>query len=325
MKRRLWILTGLVCFFVLFALVFGWLSRIVPFVDQRQKAVWEDIYQNKNQIAYAFLGSSHVYCGIDPSVVEEMTGKRAVLVSSGVQSLTETYYNFAELLKYQTPELVFIDLYAAYRDFSVPGPGQDKKPDVNYTNIDCMRLSWNKIRMAREVFPDTFLPYALFPLLREHSNWSNLPNVDQNIRFETEPPIYGKGFSGLDTVVSDEQYQGYLDMAENREPFAVRPADRDALKRIVTLADKRGVEVRFIMIPWLAEFTQKINYPSVVEAVNACLAPEKMVDFQGAPYREMGLSRDTFIADKVSDNQHLNTEGARIFTEYLVRREIKGE
>ena len=114
-------------------------------------------------------------------------------------------------------------------------------------------------------------------------------------------------------------------MAENQEPFAVRPADRDALKRIIKLADKRGVEVRFIMIPWLAEFTQKINYPTLVEAVDACLAPEKMVDFQGAPYQEMGLSRDSFIADKVSDNQHLNTEGARIFTEYLVRQEIRGE
>ena len=172
MKKRCKAGLSLCCFAVLFAVCFHWLSGLIPFVDLRQSRVWQDIYQNKNTVSYAFFGSSHVYCGINPMQIQQQTGKKAVLVSSGMQTLTESYYCMEEVLKYQTPEIVFVDLYAAYKEFA----------EINYTNLDCMRLSPSKVRLAREGFSDTRLIDALFPLIREHSNWKEFDNFQKNMK-----------------------------------------------------------------------------------------------------------------------------------------------
>lgn len=310
MKKRCKAGLSLCCFAVLFAVCFHWLSGLIPFVDLRQSRVWQDIYQNKNTVSYAFFGSSHVYCGINPMQIQQQTGKKAVLVSSGMQTLTESYYCMEEMLKYQTPEIVFVDLYAAYKEFT----------EINYTNLDCMRLSPSKVRLAREGFSDTRLIDALFPLIREHSNWKEFDNFKENMKQKHPESPYEFGFSGIDTKVSDEQYQGYLDMAYNPAPFVLREQDEEMIQKIRRLGEKKQVKVVFILIPWLEEFTKTMNYDSFVEEISR--AAGEVLTVTEEEYRSLGLSRDTFIEDKVSDNQHLNVEGARRYTDFIIRREM---
>lgn len=310
MKKRCKAGLSLCCFAVLFAVCFHWLSGLIPFVDLRQSRVWQDIYQNKNTVSYAFFGSSHVYCGINPMQIQQQTGKKAVLVSSGMQTLTESYYCMEEMLKYQTPEIVFVDLYAAYKEFT----------EINYTNLDCMRLSPSKVRLAREGFSDTRLIDALFPLIREHSNWKEFDNFKENMKQKHPESPYEFGFSGIDTKVSDEQYQGYLDMAYNPAPFVLREQDEEMIQKIRRLGEKKQVKVVFILIPWLEEFTKTMNYDSFVTEISR--AAGEVLTVTEEEYRSLGLSRDTFIEDKVSDNQHLNVEGARRYTDFIIRREM---
>ena len=310
MKKRCKAGLSLCCFAVLIAVCFHWLSGLIPFVDLRQSRVWQDIYQNKNTVSYAFFGSSHVYCGINPMQIQQQTGKKAVLVSSGMQTLTESYYCMEEMLKYQTPEIVFVDLYAAYKEFT----------EINYTNLDCMRLSPSKVRLAREGFSDTRLIDALFPLIREHSNWKEFDNFKENMKQKHPESPYEFGFSGIDTKVSDEQYQGYLDMAYNPAPFVLREQDEEMIQKIRRLGEKKQVKVVFILIPWLEEFTKTMNYDSFVTEISR--AAGEVLTVTEEEYRSLGLSRDTFIEDKVSDNQHLNVEGARRYTDFIIRREM---
>jgi len=299
------IIIFIISFLVFFSAAFYYTNRFVPFADPRQRAVWDDIYHGK--IDYAFLGSSHVYCGVDPRIINERTGERAVLISSGIQTLTQTYYNLYELLSYQHPKAVFVEMYGAYREFD----------QGNFTNIDCMRFSFNKVKMARDVFPDTFILYSLFPVFREHSNWKNTDNLMTNIEQE-EGFVYEFGFSGTDTRVSDEQYNGYLNMDADFTEFTMREADVNALRKMIKLCGDKDVKIKFFMIPWIREFARKINYPSVVSAMDEAVAPYKMLDFMGDDYDKMGLSRNYFIEDKISNNQHLNVDGAKIFTNYLL-------
>lgn len=310
MKKRCKAGLSLCCFAVLFAVCFHWLSGLIPFVDLRQSRVWQDIYQNKNTVSYAFFGSSHVYCGVNPMQIQQQTGKKAVLVSSGMQTLTESYYCMEEMLKYQTPEIVFVDLYAAYKEFT----------ETNYTNLDCMRLSPSKVRLAREGFSDTRLIDALFPLIREHSNWKEFDNFKENMKQKHPESPYEFGFSGIDTKVSDEQYQGYLEMAYNPAPFVLREQDEEMIQKIRRLGEKKQVKVVFILIPWLEEFTKTMNYDSFVAEISR--AAGDVLTLTEEEYRSLGLSRDTFIEDKVSDNQHLNVEGARRYTDFIIRREM---
>lgn len=304
---------SLCCFAALFVLCFHWLSGLIPFVDLRQNRVWQDIYQNKNTVSYAFFGSSHVYCGINPMQIQEKTGKKTVLVSSGMQTLAETYYCMEETLKYQKPEIVFVDLYGAYKEFT----------ETNYTNLDCMRLSLTKVRLARAAFSDTPLIDALFPLVREHSNWKDFDNLKQNIENKHPDSPYEFGFSGIDTKVSEEQYQGYLSMEYRPEPFVLRAQDEEMIQKMKELGEKQGVQVVFLLIPWLEEFTKTIDYDSFLSEIDRAAGGAVIITEE--EYRRLGLSRDTFIEDKASDNQHLNLQGAQRYTDYLIQTVIQQE
>lgn len=298
------IILFILSFLIFFSFAFYGLNRVIPFVDLRQRAVWDDVYHGK--IDYAFLGSSHVYCGVDPLLINARTDENSILISSGIQTLTQTYYNLYELLDYQSPKVVFVEMYGGYREFD----------QGNFTNIDCMRFSLNKIRMAQDVFPDTFILYSLFPLLREHSNWKNFDNLMANINYDKSE--YNLGFSGIDTKVSDDQYDGYLEMEQDYSEFVMREADVTAIEKMIDLCAEKDVTLKFIMIPWIREFTERINYTSVVDAINKTIAPYELLDFMGGDYDKMGLDRNYFIEDKISNNQHLNIDGAGIFTNYLL-------
>ena len=312
-KRRCKAGVSLCCFAILFVLCFHWLSGLIPFVDLRQSRVWRDIYQNKNTVSYAFFGSSHVYCGINPMQIQQKTGKKAVLISSGMQTLAETYYCMEEMLKYQKPEMVFVDLYAAYKEFT----------ETNYTNLDCMRLSLTKVRLAKAAFSDTRLIDALFPLIREHSNWKDFDNLKQNIENRNPKTPYEFGFSGIDTKMSDEQYQGYLAMEYDATPFVLREQDEAMIEKIKQLGEQKNVKVVFLLIPWLEEFTKTIQYDSFLSEMNR--ATGGMLALTREEYQELGLSRETFIEDKVSDNQHLNLQGAQRYTDFIIQRVILQE
>lgn len=314
MKKRRNACFSLICFGILFVLLFQFFSMLIPFRDGRQGDVWQYIYDNKNTVSYLFLGSSHVYCGVNPMQITDKTGKEAVLVSSGMQTLTETYYCMKEALKYQTPEIVYVDLYGAYKEFT----------ETNYTNLDCMRLSLNKAKLVREGFPGTRLIDGLFPLIREHSNWKDFDNLETNWEAMTkENPnyLFVRGFSGMDTVMSEEQYQGIVNWEQDDTPITLREQDKKAIRNIIALGEKRGVRVQFILIPWLDEFVQKINFGSFLKEINEVTGGVLVLSQQ--EYRELGLSRDTFIEDKISDNQHLNLTGASIYTNYLIEKTMK--
>ena len=304
---------SLICFCILFVLIFQYLSRLIPFVDVRQSRVWQDIYENQNSISYLFLGSSHVYCGINPMQIQEKTGEKAVLVSSGMQTLTESYYCLEEALKYQKPKAVYVDLYGAYKEFT----------ETNYTNLDCMRLSFTKVKLVREAFADTRLIDGLFPLIREHSNWKDFENSKTNIENKHPKSPYEYGFSGIDSVMTEEQYEGIANWEQNHAPLLLREADIRAIEKMKELGEKKQVRIVFILIPWLDEFTERINFGSFLGEVNR--ATGGVLVLSKEEYEKLGLSRETFIEDKISDNQHLNLRGAEIYTDYLIKKSLSPE
>ncbi|MBE7043133.1 MAG: hypothetical protein E7399_06520 [Ruminococcaceae bacterium] len=304
---------SLICFCILFVFLFQFLSKLIPNRDRRQEDVWQYLYHNKNTVSYLFLGSSHVYCGVNPMQMTETTGKEAVLISSGMQTLTETYYYMKEALKYQQPEIVYVDLYGAYKEFT----------ETNYTNLDCMRLSLNKARLVREGFPETRLIDGLFPLIREHSNWKEFDNLKTNWESMTKTNpnyLFVRGFSGIDSAMSDEQYEGISNWEQDDTPFTLHEEDKNAIENIKELGEKKQVKVVFILIPWLDEYVQKINFGSFLKEITEATGNVLVLSQQ--EYRELGLSRETFIEDKASDNQHLNLKGAELYTNWLIEKTV---
>ena len=286
------------------------LSQYLPYRDFRLQMVWDDIYSGED-IDYLFVGSSHVYTAVDPFVVEDMTGGKTLLISSGVQTMAETCYSIEEALKYQSPKIVFVDLYGLYRDFS------DR--DYNFMNVDCMRFSHTKIKLAYSAYSEASPIDVCFPLIREHSNWKETDNIEHNKMMLEYPAENTKGFFGIDSVMPDENVEYFEKLSYDGAEFTLREKDVKYLHKIEEICKDRGVDVRFVMLPWYKGFADKINYQSLMDAIGNEI---EFTDYTYACGEEMGLDHTFFIEEKPSDNQHLNIKGAKIFTKYLVETQI---
>ena len=119
MKKVLWRIGALLFLAVSIYLITTVLRFKSPHgIDQKDGLYW----QPEDSIDLVLLGSSHIHCGGNTVVLWEHYGIPAYDYSSAEQPLWMTYYYLQEFLKYQDPEIVFLDLYSPARF----------KPDYQY-------------------------------------------------------------------------------------------------------------------------------------------------------------------------------------------------
>lgn len=65
----------------------------------------------EDSIDVVFMGSSHTYCSVAPSVIWNETGIAAFNMTTSGQDKDSTYHYLVELLKTQSPKVVFVELW----------------------------------------------------------------------------------------------------------------------------------------------------------------------------------------------------------------------
>ena len=65
----------------------------------------------KNSMDLLFFGSSHMYCSIDPVMLQEETGLTSYVFATQQQPLWITCHYMKEALKYQRPEKIFLEVH----------------------------------------------------------------------------------------------------------------------------------------------------------------------------------------------------------------------
>ena len=73
---------------------------------------WEEFYSlPKGSIDMVFLGSSHSYCTFDPEIIDKELGTNSYQMGMPLQHMDSTYYTFKEVLNYQAPKTVVVEVY----------------------------------------------------------------------------------------------------------------------------------------------------------------------------------------------------------------------
>ena len=65
----------------------------------------------KNSLDVVFLGSSHSYCTFDPEIFDAQLGTSSFQMGMPLQHMDTTYYTFLEVLNYQHPKCVVLEVY----------------------------------------------------------------------------------------------------------------------------------------------------------------------------------------------------------------------
>lgn len=309
-KRQLpWILVRCICFLVCFTVLLVGVSGVLArksLLEPWNMSVKVGGFYNEpeNSIDTIFFGSSHMYCSVDPVQLKELNGRNTYILATQEQPVWLSYYYMKEALKTQTPEtMVFeINMVTADSDYAEDG--------ANYSALDPIRFSKNKIDMVNAAAPWRERLNFLFNVFKYHERWEDLvveEDIKQEYKREKDP------------------YRGYVKLEmTSPQAFSVEPSGitevkapigkvTDYLNRIIDLAEEQGCRLIFLKAPSNPLPEDQMLYNAAFQ-----LAEQRGVEWLDCNqyYREIGIDPQTDFFD----GHHLNVSGVAKLTAFLAQK-----
>ena len=234
------------------------------------------------------IGNSDLYSGFVPTVLFEEYGYTSQMMGSPYQTPLQAYYYLKEIFKYQTPELVMIELDMLYDE-----PPGEQKPEQN--KLDAF-FNYCDTDDFQAIIEDKLAVFTF------HDRWKSV--IKRNIELRT-PNSHGyKYFSEVDKI----KYEPYMFKTDKKEP--VHQNRLRQLDKIMQLCEKEGAKVFFIEMPT----TNSWNYERHNTAEEIAAQYGSVFIDLNLLIDEVGLDFENSFRDK---GNHLNYAGASKVTSYL--------
>jgi hypothetical protein len=248
----------------------------------RNKLMWvRDM--DATTLDYVLLGSSRVNYSIQPNLIEEQTGKKGYNLGMNATNIVETIALFEEFLKHNKTKTAYVQVDLQYSKETSDPVGE---------------VVWIPYVHEEEVY-DYF------------SQYNNSYNYYRYIPFYRYQKYSGRlGFREVASAVLGSGYkypasrgymplEGILQKDEELIPDLVITEENELYQKFMQLCKKNNITVHFFTSPYyrLKDDFQKLH----------TYLPE---------YRNFSdsLQQQSYFSDPV----HLNTEGARLFTEIFI-------
>lgn len=247
----------------------------------------------ENSVDYVGLGSSHMYCTLNPLEVWNETGISGFVLATQQQPLTASYYYLKEAFKTQSPKYVILEGYMAIG-------GESVEESVIYDAVDPLKFSLNKVQMINALVEPDERPNYLFNVIKYHSRWKDVTLKEAELAFNHWDDIY-KGFVPLNgsfagiNKIPDYSIITASDIGEH---------NKKALNDILSLTKENGAELVVMFGPYNA-YNQDMT--SAIKAVRDW-AEDNSVDILDYSLRLDELGIDP-TADYY-DASHLDASGA---------------
>ncbi len=293
------------CIFgVVLVITMYFLIRILDMKSPHGIDQLDGIYcQPQQTIEVAAMGTSHIHCGVNTGVLWEKFGIPAYDYSGAEQPLWMTYFYLKELYKYQTPQIILLDLYAPARfkeDYQYEWMGE---------NVWGMKFSLNKLQMLLvsveferlgEYFP-SFMIY--------HSRYDDLEPADfQNFFWNEKDQVVFKGYTPYWNIRAQKQEE--LENYKTIKCEGLTAKSERYLRKIIKLIKEKGSELVLMVVPYVETAEDKQTYAEIYDiAMEEGIA---FIDFNEYT-QDMGLD----YQKDFNDESHLNYWGSSKFTEYL--------
>ena len=264
------------------------------------------------------FGTSELYAGYSPIVGYEDAGVTGFNFAVSSRSAMTAYYQLLYALEYQAPSVVLCDFSCLFDDML---PQQHE--EVYRKVVECMPDEELKEQLIREICKvdetQSYL-YWKFPLLRYHSRWSELSDIDFSRDYQVNGsyPSYQKGalfgthaFAGTLDAITPELWN-YTDAAtaEELSQFSIHYYDR-----MIQACQEKGIPMVAVIPPKLSsggqyaarwEITKEYLDSRSVPCLNYCTYEQ---------IQRMGLN----LQEHYYDDYHLNLTGSAVFTRTLIQ------
>lgn len=303
-------------FIIFFILIFFTIQKVFIPYNVRIKR-WDSFYQiPKNNLDVVFLGSSHSYTTYYPEMLDNKLKINSFNMASNSQHIDQLYFNLKEILKYQNPKIVFIEL------FSLSADSREREGNwFIYDNLDGQKFSLNKLNSILSYRKKGNRLDSLFPLIRSHQDWKDKVKLFKNISNRNKDKNNIKIFSGFERAQSEmdkeitQKYQNEAKKGYNN--FVISKFNKDYLKKIQDLSKKYNFTVIYLYSPMYRDFINphyKEKYIKFKEIAE--IYADDLLDFNM-------IGKDLDITERCFENgyisyQHTSFYGARKITNYLI-------
>lgn len=322
MTRRIVVL---VVFLAICLLLVQILNYMYVDQDMFERSVWHAFYEEKENIDYLYLGSSHVYCDLNPFSLDELNDKNNFNLSTGSQSVRGSYYLLKEADRYHDLQHVYVELYY---DPQIRINEEDLTRDRRC--IDEMKNSFNRLSYIMSIGEaDTYFD-TNFPFMRFRNKIFDIEYIEKkvaekktekykNYEYRTESGLGVNEHQGKGRFYSDVKLRQGVLLWRGEQRLAETPLPAEAakyLQRIINYCKKHKIELTLFSSPiYELQVLSTQGYDTYVRQI------QEIADKNNITYYDFNLSKEEYLpiqkTEYFKDIGHLNAFGAEIYTNFF--------
>lgn len=294
------------------------------------RIMMHEFYNQDENIDILFVGSSHCYRSIIPSVIDEEMNCHSFNAGSSAQRMDGSLALVKECLNYYEPKEIVLDIY--YDMIDTIAHSEREELRSTYVLSDYMRFSINKISYLLQA---SSMDKYVNSFIVGRRDWKNLLDFGyvSELWSKKSSDNYKNYIWTLDEA--DEGYyvdRGYVAFDGKAETSELSYTDSDnihiemnkftdewqeELEEIIELCNENNIKLTIVAAP-LPEYTYTLidNYEEYAEYMKNMLNDYKVsyIDFNLAEYKIDSITDDCF-----KDKDHLNSKGANIYSARLAK------
>lgn len=306
---------GFAAAFVLCGIGFRWL--LVDDTQSYTRLMMHEFYNQQN-IDILFVGSSHCYGALDPSITDLYFDANTFNAGSSLQAQDASFALIREAVEHYQVKHVYLEMY--YLMMNNDDYREREQLTGTYIISDYMHPSLNKVRFLREASSPKYYVNSFLPARR---NWENLlhPAEIQELLYKKQTAEYREfqpfgGYREKGFVANQGEIpNGLLLDTAGFDSIHSESASDDWLKtirEIIAYCEKKDVELTLFSAPMtMFQTVGAGNYDDYIALVQSMVAGTK------ADYVDFNLCREDYFdqtPDLFSDAGHLNEAGAEAFS-----------
>lgn len=285
-----------------------------------ERLMIHDFYENTENIDNLYIGSSHVFCDLNPVILDEINGKNNFNLSTSAQPLIASYYLLIEADKCNDLNCVYLDLWTG---LLMEDNGDWKEPKSLATSwqvIDQMKFSANKLNWILDSTDYKHVYLSMFPAIRYKSKLLDFGYLEERLRNKTKEEYLcyddfesyrHKGYSYTDHRADALYCATSVQTVEN--PRGLSADAKKYLHKIINYCDKNDIQLRLCANPtsdWVLCRTGDYD--------NYVMQMRELASQYGLEYYDFNLCKREYldIDDNIywSDDNHLNVYGAEVYS-----------
>ena len=242
---------------------------LVDDTENEIRYAMHEFYEQEN-IDSLFLGSSLVFCGYDPRILDEVWDENTYLAATPVQKIDGGYYLLKEAIKKNDIKTVYVDMF--YRHFrDIPKQRAEEQMEYIYCITDYMEHNWNRFEFLVTASGNDRYINSFFVPSRYGNYLLDLKRIERVVKakrsdFYTnyeEPGGFYKGAMFNPNSEGNPNLVGSLDKHNFAviEEEVISQYSLDCLDKMVKLCKEEGIRLVLVATPITDLFIKAVgNY-----------------------------------------------------------------